>query len=589
MKFWGLVIVILGLVLITPRAQAQIVTVPIPGSPLSLSVQANPQPLQEIKNNPAATAYNLGDDGWANVPLPFSFPFYGRTFDTSTFYSNGAVQFGRPVPVGAWPTWNNAFCCSGQPLTSNLNPGYNYSIMPLWTDTVGYSGGNHYTLGTADTMTYGWYGVGQFGNPNNRSSFELKIDSSGGIDMRWSGALITFNPVTIGTIGDASKGEFTQNYHGSGINMGAAQLTTGVVDQCAINPLSSPTCSGYAAAYQTQQCSINALYDPGCPGYQQAYFTQQCTVTALYDPGCPGYQTAYVTQQCTANPLWNSSCPGYQQAYFTQQCNLSALYSPNCPGYDVAYQAYLRNQACTANPQSSPSCPGYVTPVVASGATATTAATADPAPAATATTTATVPVSTPQITADPVVNQAVSTTSTSTAPTAPAAPVQLTTAPTQTNTATSPVTAAVASQTASTSSGSSSSSSSSSANTATTPSSGATTTAQPTTRQAIAQARMDAARKEAAQRGTEAVKESAQAPTMAAQIATQGVVVAAIGFNPAFDAYNTVTLPDATFYRPYTIYGGQRTVDNVAVSRRLLGGSDQLHQRMVDQQFQLGK
>ena len=102
-------------------------------------------------------------------------------------------------------------------------------------------------------------------------------------------------------------------------------------------------------------------------------------------------------------------------------------------------------------------------------------------------------------------------------------------------------------------------------------------------------ARIDAARKEAAQRGTEAVKESAQAATMTQQVAVQSTIVAAMGFNPAFDAYATVTLPDAAFYRPYTIYGGQRTVDNVAVSRRLLGGSDQLHQRMVDQQFQLGK
>ena len=66
-------------------AQAQIVSIPIPGSPLSLSVMANPQPLQELKNNPAATAHNLGDDGHANIPLPFAFPFYSQILLVEAF------------------------------------------------------------------------------------------------------------------------------------------------------------------------------------------------------------------------------------------------------------------------------------------------------------------------------------------------------------------------------------------------------------------------------------------------------------------------------------------------------------------------
>jgi hypothetical protein len=243
---------------------AQIISLPIPGSPLTLSVMANPQPLQELKNNPAATAYNLGDDGWANVPLPFSFPFYGQTFTDSTMYSNGAVQFGANRSAS-----NGSFCCQGLPLSvTTLGPQYNYSIMPLWTDLIGGTAGkNHYTLGTNNTMTYGWYGVQELGT-SNTSSFELKIDSSGGIDMRWSGALVTAHPVTIGTIGDSSRGEFTQNYFSpSGINIsGLTQLSTGigVVDTCIVNATSSPLCSSYVPMYITQQCLVNALYDPSC-------------------------------------------------------------------------------------------------------------------------------------------------------------------------------------------------------------------------------------------------------------------------------------------------------------------------------------
>lgn len=582
MRFWGLVILILGLVLLTPRAKAQIVTLPIPGSPLSLNVQVNPQPLQNINTNPAATSHYLGDDGWTNVPLPFAFPFYGQTFDMSTMYSNGAVQFGRPVAAGQWPSWNNAFCCQGIRLNANTPEGYHYSILALQTDIAGWSGNQHYTLGNNNSMTYGWYGVEQFGYSNNKSSFELKIDSGGGIDMRWSGALISYSPVTIGTIGDATKGQFTENYHGQGINLGATQLTTGVVDQCVINPLSSPTCSGYAEAYKTQQCAISPLYDPSCPGYQQAYFSQQCTANALYNANCPGYQQAYFSQQCTANPLYNSGCPGYQQAYFNQQCSLSALYDPTCPGYATAYQTYLRNQACTANPQSSPSCSGYVAPVVA---TAT--------PTTTTTSTAS---TTPQVVADPVVNQTITTISTTTAPTAPAAPVQLVTpaATSSQQTTTALVVESVQSQSSSTSSSSSSSSSSStssssSASTVAPSSSATSTTTAPTARQSLQQARVEAARKQAVEKGSEAVKESGEAKSMEQQKATQGLIIAAMGFNPGFDVYNSVIMKDVPFYKPFTIYSGQRTVDNRSAARGLFGGTDRLHNQMVDQQYKLGQ
>jgi hypothetical protein len=148
-------------------------------------------------------------------------------------------------------------------------------------------------------------------------------------------------------------------------------------DPCTLNPLSSTSCAGYAAAYKTQQCTANPLYAADCPGYAQAMFDQQCSANALSNPACPGYQTAYFTQQCSVDPLYATTCPGYQQAYQdqqcsidplyattcsgyqaaykTQQCNLNALYDPTCPGYAVAY----KTQQCTANPLYATDCPGY--------------------------------------------------------------------------------------------------------------------------------------------------------------------------------------------------------------------------------------
>ena len=566
------------LFVVSSFSYAQIVTVPIPGTPgLSVTVGTgvNALPLQDIRTNPNAVNITTWDDWYNEVPLGFTFPMFGQNFTTSWAATNGYVTFLDPQRSGL-----GGGCCSGIDLRNTTDPRYNYTIYGLHTDLYSWNGQNQYYLREGNSMTYGWYNLSQCCSSQGGNSFEIKIDSTGLIDTRIAGAMVSYNAVTSGFAGDLSKGEYYQHYHGQGLNItpGASAIfswqalggTGQGVDQCTINPLYNSSCPGYAEAYKTQQCSISALYDPTCPGYQQAYFDQQCSISSLYNQQCPGYQQAYLTQQCTANPLYSTSCPGYQQAYFNQQCSLSALYSPTCPGYDVAYQAFLRTQACQANPQSSPTCPGYVVPVASSTTTTTT------------TTTSSTSSSTPQLVSDPVVNQTITTTSTTTAPTAPAAAVQLTTPSSTTQTTTTLAVESV--QSTSSSSGSSSSSSSSTSSSTTTSS---TTTSTP--RQTMQQARVEAAKKEAISKGTEAVKESGEAKSMNAQVATQGLVIAAMGFNPSFDAYSNVVMRDVSFYKPFTIYGGQKTIDNRSASRRLFGGTDQLHNEMTSQQYQLGK
>ena len=578
MRFWGLAFVILALVAFTPRAKAQIVTLPIPGAPgLSVTVGTgvNALPLQDIRTNPNAVNITTSDDWYTQVPLGFTFPMYGQNFTNSWAATNGFVTFQDPQVSGLW-----GGCCSGVDLRNTTDPRYNYTIYGLHTDLYSWNGQNQYYLREGNSMTYGWYDLSQCCSSQGGNSFEIKINSSGLIDTRIAGAMVSYNAVTSGFAGDLSKGEYYQHYHGQGLNItpGSSAIfswqalggTGQGVDQCTINPLYNSSCPGYAEAYRTQQCSISALYDPSCPGYQQAYLDQQCSLNSLYNQSCPGYQQAYFTQQCTANPLYNSNCPGYATAYLNQQCSLSALYSPSCPGYTAAYQTFLFNQACTANPQSSPRCSGYVVPVATTTTTTTT-------------TTSSTSSSTPQLVSDPIVNQTITTTSTSTAPTAPAAAVQLTTPSSSQQTTTALVVESVQTQ-----SSTSSSSSSSSTSTSTTASSSSTTTAS-TPRQTMQQARVEAARKEAISKGTEAVKESGEAKSMNAQVATQGLVIAAMGFNPSFDAYSNVVMRDVSFYKPFTIYGGQKTIDNRSASRRLFGGTDQLHNEMTSQQYQLGK
>jgi hypothetical protein len=381
MRFWGLLFVVVLVVLVTPKANSQVqipgtnltvtpvnggtgtlTSIPIPGgSGLSVTVGTGSAalPLQEIKNNPNAVNITTWDDSYNHVPLGFDFPFYGRLFSESWAMTNGLVTFQDPQISGL-----GGACCEGIDLRTTTDPRYNYTIYGMHTDLYSWNGQNQYYLRGTNEMTYGWYNNSQCCSSQGGNSFEIKINSAGLVDTRIAGAMVSGNRVTSGMAGDLSKGEFFQHYHGSGLNIvpGSSSIFswqalsgTGAVDMCVINPLSSPACPGYQAAYTIQQCSISALYDPTCPGYQQAYQTQQCSINPLFSSACPGYQSAYLQQQCSLNPLFSTTCSGYQQAYENQQCSLNSLYSVNCPGYASAYL----EQQCNINPLYSTTCRGY--------------------------------------------------------------------------------------------------------------------------------------------------------------------------------------------------------------------------------------
>ena len=625
-----------------------LVSIPIPGgSGLSVTVGQGSAalPLQNINNLSDSTLLQLGDDGWANVPLPFVFPYWGQPFDKSTMYSNGVVQFGRPVPAGGWPNWNNSFCCHGEDLINSTNSGYNYSIMPLWTDLVDMTGQTSYYRGTENSMTYGWYGIRQFGDRNASNTFELKINSSGAFDVRYGGTFITpTQGVTIGATGDLSRGEYFQYYHGMGFQGPTTGLSwgalsgTGAVDMCIINPLSSPTCAGYQAAYVTQQCTISALYDPSCPGYQAAYVTQQCSINPLYDSSCPGYANAYHEQQCslnslyatncpgyaaaylqlqcTANPLYSTTCEGYAAAYHNQQCSISALYAADCPGYAAAF----KTQQCTANPLYATDCPGYATAYfnqqcglnalydrscpgyAAAYATkmileqqniASTVATAGVI-ASTAPTNTTSSTTTPTtssdgttrvaLVADNNVNNVITSTSTSASPTAPAAAVQLNApAPAQNSpTASAPPPAEKKQEEKKAEGGQPSQSG---------PQGGQQEqkSDQPkTARQELQERRQEAAKAKAVEQGKDLANNMGKAADMEQQKQIQNVVIQAMGFTPGFDAYR-VTIPDVAGYKPYSVYGNQRNVDNRRLGYGLFSPTDNLHKEMINSQYQQGK
>ena len=581
-----------------------------------MTVMANPQPLQDLRLNPAATNVTMGDDTNVNVPLPFTFPFYGKNFTNSWMYSNGAVNFqGANAPGG--------FCCSGLPLTSSLDGGYNYSIVPLWADLIAdqSKNGSHYKLGTPNTMTYGWYNISEYGAANNLNSFEVKIDSTGMVDMRFSGAIIAYHPVTIGTIGDASKGEFTQNYHSpSGINMGSPfQLSTGAVDICIVNPISNPACPGY----QMAMCSVNELFTPSCPGYQQAYFTQQCGINLLFDPACPGYASAYLQFRCTLSPLYSPTCEGYAAAYKAQQCDLDGLYSRDCPNYAEAYaRRYVFNVSPATSTQAGPAAGGDQSsynsqisnagPATSgySGPGATNVATTQPVTSISntgqvstgvnLTSNSTVnaiisapPMTGPMATTSPVA-AAISTVQSQLAdgPMAMAMPTVSAPEPTQRQSASASTDGPASNDRPSNNDSAAPAPRQSSTSTQATPApqqSNTQSAPAPTARQEIQAKREQAAKAQAVENGKNLANEMGKAASMEQQIAVQNVVLQAMGYSPGFAGYTKGYIPDVAGYKSYTAYANQKNVDNARLSRGLFGATDRLHNDMVESQYQLEK
>ena len=321
--------------------------------------------------------------------------------------------------------------------------------------------------------------------PQNHSSSNIS-----GFTMEWTG----------------KDNRFWAGYYGPRVREPSIQLRY-LVDQCATNPLSSPECPGYAAAYQTQQCTANPLYNPSCPGYAAAYQTQQCTVNALSDPSCPGYTTAYATKM-------------------------------------VLEQQGIAGTVATAGEIAKKD----PTQVSSDGTLSTTGNTivdkALPPPATTA-------------------NSAV----------APAAPVQLVQQP-RMETGQQGQPQQDRKQEGVRQEGPAGQQ-------------GQPQNERPqqsTTRTALAERRVETARKEAIEKGKNLASEVGRAENLEKQKEIQNVVIAAMGYNPGFESYGKTIIPDVAGYKPFTVYNNQKTIDNRS-SLRMFGGSEQLHNEMVESQY----
>lgn len=199
------------------------------------------------KAQESTTTYQIGDDGYVNVKLPFNFTLYDTTFNNSWMYDNGVISFLDPSAPGALSPWQwNSTSLSQAP--------GKYFIAALWADIAPVTSTTYSTSTDGTFLKYSWNNISEYYSGGTRlNSFNTTIKPDGSIATTYTNINLQTSNVSIGTVGDPAKGQVNQVYwadYGATVTTlpDWTQQGTGAIDPCLENVTSSPTCPGYAEA-----------------------------------------------------------------------------------------------------------------------------------------------------------------------------------------------------------------------------------------------------------------------------------------------------------------------------------------------------
>ena len=238
-------------------------------------------------SDPEIIEHQIADDGWVEVPLDFTFPFYGNSYVTSFMFSNGVVGFLDPLDVPGTGYIHDGLCCSGQDFSSGATGvRFNYTIMPWHTDLIDTGIGRFYTQGDETFQKYMWENLSEYYDRNTSNTFDLTIYPMGNIEINYEEVHIKNHAVTVGVVGDLSAGEYEQwfyNHPTNGAIFWNSQVDEPVVIEegesiCSVMPDNHISCLYYPEEYANnvynQQCELDPLYDYGCDGFSDAYIEE---------------------------------------------------------------------------------------------------------------------------------------------------------------------------------------------------------------------------------------------------------------------------------------------------------------------------
>ena len=229
--------------------------------------------------------HQIGDDQWIEVPLDFTFPFYGNSYVTSFMFTNGVVGFLDPLDVPGSGYIYDGLCCSGQDFSSGATGvRFHYTIMPWHTDLIDTGAGRFYTQGDSTYQKYMWQNLAEYYDASTENSFDLTIFPLGNIEINYTELEIDDHSVTVAVVGDLSAGEYIQwfyNHPTDGAVFWNSQEDDPVEISsgnsiCSVIPDSHISClyypEAYALAVYNQNCAADALYDIGCAGWEELYY-----------------------------------------------------------------------------------------------------------------------------------------------------------------------------------------------------------------------------------------------------------------------------------------------------------------------------
>jgi hypothetical protein len=224
------------------------------------------------------------------VPLDFTFPFYGNMYVTSFMFSNGVVGFLEPNPQD----WG--LCCNGQDLNNFTGSKFNYTIMPWHTDLIDTGIGRFYTQGDETYQKYMWKDLSEYYDRNTSNTFDLTIYPMGNIEVNYETVHIKNHGVTVGVVGDLSAGEYEQWFYNAPNQNGAIYWDSQQADPVEI-------ASGESVCSVIPDSHISCLYYPEV--YADNVYNQQCELDPLYDYGCDGFSDAYIEEYVEEEPeVW---------------------------------------------------------------------------------------------------------------------------------------------------------------------------------------------------------------------------------------------------------------------------------------------
>ena len=238
-------------------------------------------------SDPEIIEHQIADDGWVEVPLDFTFPFYGNSYVTSFMFSNGVVGFLDPLDVPGTGIVYDGLCCDGQDLSSFTGVRFNYTIMPWNTDLIDTGIGRFYTQGDETYQKYMWKDLSEYYDRNTSNTFDLTIYPMGNIEVNYEQVHIKNHGVTVGVVGDLSAGEYEQWFYNAPNQNGAIYWDSQQADPVEI-------ANGESICNVIPDSHISCLYYPEV--YADNVYNQQCELDPLYDYGCDGFSDAYIEE-----------------------------------------------------------------------------------------------------------------------------------------------------------------------------------------------------------------------------------------------------------------------------------------------------